>query len=101
MSRVAESRASDRVRRIGRKLTGSPEKPAYVPTATHMLPTFSCFNLIPMLAAEMAVYGARLGMSIGEHRGGKVGKWVDEGGLLGWLGPPGHQSTIFRSVPYQ
>lgn len=40
------------------KLTGSPEKPAYVPTATHMLPTFSCFNLIPMLAAEMAVYGA-------------------------------------------
>merc|ERR1711879_1069964 len=40
------------------KLKSSPEKPAYVPSATHMLPTFSSFNLIPMMAAEMSVYNA-------------------------------------------
>lgn len=46
------------IRPILPKLKSSPEKPAYVPSATHMLPTFSSFNLIPMMAAEMAVYNA-------------------------------------------
>jgi len=40
------------------KMPSSPEKPAYVPTAMHMMGTFNCFGLIPMLGAEMAVYGA-------------------------------------------
>ncbi|CAL1128339.1 unnamed protein product [Cladocopium goreaui] len=46
------------IRPILPKLKSSPEKPAYVPSATHMLPTFSSFNLIPMMAAEMSVYNA-------------------------------------------
>eukprot|EP00435_Cladocopium_sp_Y103_P036004 s809_g9.t1 len=46
------------IRPILPKLKSTPEKPAYVPSATHMLPTFSAFNLIPMMAAEMSVYNA-------------------------------------------
>ncbi|CAJ1338539.1 unnamed protein product [Effrenium voratum] len=40
------------------KMKSSPDKPAYVPSAQHMLPTFSSFGLIPMLNAELNVYNA-------------------------------------------
>jgi len=46
------------IRPILPKMKGTPEKPAYVPSATHLLPTFTAFNMIPMMAAEMAVIGA-------------------------------------------
>lgn len=46
------------IRPILPKLTPTADKPGYVPNATHLLPTFSSFNMIPMLGAEMAVSNA-------------------------------------------
>ena len=35
------------IRPILPKMKGTPEKPAYVPSATHLLPTFTAFNMTP------------------------------------------------------
>jgi hypothetical protein len=45
--RIPAAQDFEVIRPILPKLKSSPEKPAYVPSATHMLPTFSSFNLTP------------------------------------------------------
>ena len=45
------------IRPILPKMKGTPEKPAYVPSATHLLPTFTAFNMTPGLTCWGAVDG--------------------------------------------
>ncbi|CAE7514413.1 unnamed protein product [Symbiodinium pilosum] len=46
------------VRGILPKLRPSPDQPAYVPGARHLMPTFTAMNIVPMLGAELAIAGS-------------------------------------------